>query len=260
MRSGIRIFSVLVSVFTLGFAGGAAALTISWQTNTASGGCASGHTCNGSEMNFLGSDNSTLVTAKAWSYLPGNDTIYSASLGMWSPGMGVISPGSDGSHTIDNAGYVDFVAFYFSQAVNLKSIFLNSYGDTDFSAWIGTVPGIPDFTGQSLADLDFNYGGHFDNYGGNTNRLAEFGLDAEAGNLLVVAALAPANGITDLFKLKAIYGEALLTEPDGETPPPNEVSTPSTLLVFGPTVFGLAAWRRRRARKDAVAVDTATSD
>jgi hypothetical protein len=253
MRFGFRFLSVLVAVpaFVLGGlnGSGASATTISWQTNTANGGCASGYTCNSSEMNFMGSDGSTLVTAKAWSYLPGNDTIYSASLGMWSPGMGVISPGSDGSHTIDNGGYTDFVSFYFSETVDLQSVFLNSYGDTDFSAWIGTVPGVPDFAGDSLSDLDFNYGQRFDNYGGDVNRLAEFGADSETGNLLVIAALAPANGITDLFKIKALYAHAVITEEPPEDPP--SVSTPSTMLVFGPTVFGLAWYRRRRARQQA---------
>ncbi len=253
-----KLGSALVAIAFSAMAFGASATSISWQTNTYSGSCAVGYTCNSTQRSFLGSDGTTLVTAEAWAFNTNTLAIETAQLGFYSNGLGVTNNGNDGSHTVDNDGYTDMVAFYFSEEVDLKSIFLSTYGDTDFSAWIGTVPGIPDFTGLDFADLDTNYGGHFDNYGGNVDRLAEFGSFEESGNLLVVAALQPANGISDLFKIKALYASAIVTEPDDPT-----VSTPSTMLVFGPTVFGLAWYRRRRMQKqaaDEAAVEDGTEE
>ncbi len=252
MPTAAKIMSLIATVATLAMAGAASATSISWNTNTSNGSCAVGYTCNASERSFLGSDGTTLVTAKAWSYNPYNDVISSASLGFYSGGLGVTNSANDGSHTVDNDGYTDFVAFYFNEEVDIQSVFLSSFGDTDMTAWIGTVPGIPSFTGQNFDDLDFNYGDSFDNTGSNVDRLASFGADSEHGNLLVVAALRDSSGISDLFKIKALYAEAIVTEPD-DPPPSNTVASPSSLMVFGPAVFGLAAVRRRRARKAALA-------
>jgi hypothetical protein len=255
MRPFGKIVSTLATFVTLTMAGSALAEAITWNTNTTTGSCAIGFTCNASERSFLGSDGTTVVTAQAWSYrTPGytnGDVIGSASLGFYGNGLGVTNNANDGSHTVDNDGYTDFVAFYFSEEVDIQSVFLSTYGDTDMTAWIGNVPGIPDFTGLNFDDLDTNYGDSFDNLGGNVNRLAEFGGDAESGNLLVVAALRSGNsGYSDLFKIKALYAESFATEPDDPLPP-NAVSGPSSLLVFGPAVFGFAMMRRRRARKAA---------
>ena len=150
---------------------------------------------------------------------------------------------------MDNSGNNDFVAFYFSETVDLTSVRLTTYGDTDISFWIGNVSGVPSFTGLDLNDLDVNYGAHVDNYGGNENRTAEFGAGAETGNLLVLAALVPANGWKDYFKIKTLYAETVVTPPTE----PDAVPTPATLLVFGPALFGLAVLRRRTARKGAAA-------
>ena len=244
MLRTLKTVSAIAAFATFAIAGSASADPISWSTN---GSCAVGFTCNSSEMNFLGSDGTTVVTAKAWSY--NGSTIQSANLGKWSGGLGVISAGESGSpqHTVDNSGNNDFVAFYFSETVDLTSVRLTTYGDTDISFWIGNVSGVPSFTGLDLNDLDVNYGAHVDNYGGNENRTAEFGAGAETGNLLVLAALVPANGWKDYFKIKTLYAESIVTPPTE----PDAVSAPATLLVFGPALFGLAVLRRRNARKGA---------
>ena len=248
MLRALKTVSALAAFATLAIAGSASADPISWSTN---GTCAIGFTCNSSEMSFLGSDGTTVVTARAWSY--NGSQIESADLGKWSGGLGVINSGESGSspnHTVDNSGRNDFVAFYFSETVELNSVRLTSYGDTDISFWIGTVSGVPSFSGLDLNDLDVNYGAHVDNYGGDSNRTAQFGSASETGNLLVVAALVPANGWKDYFKIKTLYGESVVTLPPTE---PDAVPTPATLLVFGPALFGLAALRRRAARKGAAA-------
>ncbi len=246
MRPVAKIVSLIATVATLAMANAASATSITWNTNSTNGSCAVGYTCNSSERSFLGSDGTTVVTAKAWSYNSYTGSIVASNLGFYSPGLGVLSP-YDESHTVDNYGYKDFIAFYFSEEVDINAVYLNTYGDTDMTAWIGTVPGVPSFTGQDFNDLDVNYGASFDNTGGNVNRLADFGLDAQNGNLLVVAALD--NGSTnDRFKIRTLYAESIASEPD-DPPPSNTVASPSSLMVFGPAVFGLAAVRRRRARK-----------
>jgi hypothetical protein len=254
MRPVVKIVSALAAVALLAMGGAVSAAPISWDT---SGACAVGYTCNSSEMSFLGSDGVTVVTAKAFSREKiSGATIGSTFLGKYSGGLGVTSYSGD-SHTVDNGVYNDFVAFFFSETVEMNAVEVTTYGDTDMSVWMGdVVGGVPTFAGEDFADLDFNYGGHFDDYGGNVDRTVDFGLDAEFGNLLVVAALVPGNGVTDLFKIKTLYAESVATEPDD---PPSTVAGPSSLLVFGPAVFGLAMMRRRRAQR---AVDDAadTSD
>ena len=246
MRHTAKIVSLIAGVAVMALAGAASATSITWTTTA--GNCLSGYTCNSSQASFLGSDGTTVVTAKAWAYNPYTGSIVESNLGIYSPGLGVVSP-YDGNHTVDNNGYKDFVAFYFSEEVDINAVYLNTYGDTDMTAWIGTVPGVPSFTGQNVSDLNVNYGASFDNTGGDYNRKAEFGLDAQNGNLLVVAAIG--SSTNDSFKIRTLYAESIATEPD-DPPPPNTVASPSTLLVFGPAVFGLAAVRRRRARKAAV--------
>ncbi len=245
----VKTVSALACAVFLTIAGGVSAAPISWDT---SGGCAAGYACNSSEMSFLGSDGVTIVTARAFSReKQSGATIQSASLGKYSGGLGVSSYPGD-SHTVDNGSYNDFVAFYFSQTVEMNAVAVTTYGDTDMTIWMGAVTGgVPGFAGEDFADLDFNYGDSFDDYGGDANRTAAFGSDAELGNLLVVAALTPGNGGTDLFKIKTLYAESVAIESDDPEPGPATVPAPSSLLVFGPAVFGLALVRRRRTRKNA---------
>lgn len=260
MLRSLKTLSTAAAFATITFAStvigtdNAKAEAIHWATN---GSCATGYTCNASEMNFLSSDGSVLVTAQAWSY--NGSEIEAADLGKWSGGLGVINnyeSGGSPSHTVDNSGSNDFIAFTFSQAVEINAVRVNSYGDTDMTVWIGQTAGVPSFAGLDFDDLDVNYGTHFDNYGGDANRTANFGSDAETGNLLVVAALVPANGWKDYFKIKKLYAETIEIVPDEET----EVSAPATLLVFGPALFGFGLVRRRNARKAALRAAAATAD
>jgi hypothetical protein len=226
----------------LSLSSGASASTISWQTNTSLGSCEAGYTCDSTSRTFMGSDGITSVTATAWSQ-NNSSVIETAQLGFYSNGLGVTNNANDGSHTVDNQGYTDFVAFYFNQTVDLKSVFLNTYGDTDITAWIGTTSSQPVFTGQDFADLDLAYGTGFSNTGGNVNRNAEFGGDSEVGNLLIVSAMINnPDGYYDNFKIKALYAESAIT-------PDNDIPTPATLLVFGPAVFAMGAIRRRARKK-----------
>jgi hypothetical protein len=71
----LKIILAVAAAATLSMVNGASALTISWQTNV----------------------------------------IETAQLGCYSNGLGVTNNANDGSHTVDNSGYTDFVAFYFNQ-------------------------------------------------------------------------------------------------------------------------------------------------
>jgi hypothetical protein len=200
----LKVIFAVAAAAALSMVNGASASTIIWQTNTSLDSCESGYTCDSTSRTFMGSDGITSVTATAWSQNNSN-VIETAQLGYYSNGLGVTNNANDGSHTVDNQGYTDFVAFYFNQTVDLKSVFLNTYGDTDITAWIGTTPSEPVFTGQSFAGLDLAYGTGFNNTGGNANRDAQFGADSEVGNLLIVSAMVNnLDGNYDNFKIKAL--------------------------------------------------------
>ena len=64
MRHTAKIVSLIAAVAALALAGTASATSITWTTTA--GNCLSGYTCNSSEASFLGSDGTTVVTAKAW--------------------------------------------------------------------------------------------------------------------------------------------------------------------------------------------------
>jgi len=238
----LKIAFAVAAAAAVSMVNGASASTISWQTNTQLGSCESGYTCDSTSRTFMGSDGITSVTATAWSQNNSN-VIETAQLGFYSNGLGVTNNANDGSHTVDNQGYTDFVAFYFNQVVDLKSVFLNTYSDTDVTVWIGTTSSEPVFTGDSFADLDAAYGAGFNNTGGNVNRLADFGAFSEVGNVLIVSALVSGGDSTyDNFKIKALYAESATT-------PDNDIPAPATLLVVGPAVFAMGVMRRRARRK-----------
>jgi hypothetical protein len=238
----LKVIFAVAAAAALSMVNGASASTISWETNTALGSCQAGYTCDSTSRTFIGSDGITSVTATAWSKNNSN-VIETAQLGFYSNGLGVTNNANDGSHTVDNQGYTDFVAFYFNQIVDLKSVFLNTYGDTDITAWIGTTSSEPVFTGQDFADLDLAYGAGFNNTGGNVNREADFGGNSEFGNLLIVSAMVNnSDGYYDNFKIKALYAESATT-------PDNDIPGPATLLVFGPAVFAMGVMRRRARKK-----------
>ncbi|NKB22753.1 MAG: hypothetical protein GKS01_19870 [Alphaproteobacteria bacterium] len=244
-RSNIitKSFLGLATAAALSMMGTASASTISWQTNTNLGSCEAGYTCDSTSRTFMGSDGITSVTATAWSKNSSNNLIETAQLGFYSNGLGVTNNANDGSHTVDNQGYTDFVAFHFSESVDMSSVDLSTYSDTDITVWIGTVSADPDFAGDSFADLDAAFGPGFNNYGNNADRTANFGSDSEVGNLLIISALIDnSESVYDNFKIRALAAEGLTTTND-------DVPAPASLLVFGPAVFGLSMMRRRsRAR------------
>ena len=245
MRSVISL-SAMVAVAAgtlLSSAKEASATSISWQTNTNLGSCEAGYTCDSTSRTFIGSDGITSVTATPWSKSSSTNLIETAQLGFYSNGLGVTNNANDGSNTGDNQGYTDFVAFHFSETVDMSSVVLNTYSDTDITVWIGTVSADPDFSGDSFADLDAAFGPSFNNYGGNANRTANFGANGEVGNLLIVSSLVSGqDGYYDNFKIKALAASSVDPNPDTDVP------APASLLVFGPAVFAMGVIRRR-ARK-----------
>ncbi len=255
-RSNIVTKSImgLATAAIMAFIGNASATSISWQTNTMLGSCEAGYTCDSSSRTFLGDDGTTLVTATAWAYNTSSGQIASGDIGFYLNGLGVTNSPGDGSHTVDNQGWVDFVAFKFSEAVDMESVTPSTYSDTDITVWIGDTVGTPDFSGDSFADLDAAFGPSFNNYGGNSNRTATFGANGEAGNLMIVAAISNGNdGYYDNFKIKALAAAGIDTDPD-------DVPAPASLLVFGPAVFGLGVYRRQIRKADKAKKDQQTEE
>jgi hypothetical protein len=116
--------ALALTVFSAAPAQAAAVLTFS--------GNSAGSTGNFLQTTFVDPTTSTQikVQATAWSIDSGG-TIRSSALGKWSGGLGVINPGNDGQHTIDNSGWTDFVLFQFDTPVELDNIWVTAFGDTD---------------------------------------------------------------------------------------------------------------------------------
>ena len=97
------------------------------------------------------------VNVSAWHWNNGDTTITdnakknsiaSASLGLWSPGLGVIAAGESAStneHQIDNIGGVDFIMLQFDRMVSLSNIGRVVYDlgfnpdDSDAAYWADTA-------------------------------------------------------------------------------------------------------------------------
>lgn len=152
-------------------------------------------------------NNSTLdVRATAWHATPlngytGYDTIASAQLGLYTPGLGVLSSGesSDGNyHQIDNVGGVDFVMLQFSQDVTIGSISRKVFplagvspSDSDASYWADTGHQLGAASGWNgnvdLTRYYVNESTWTELPGGSSDNIATLGTAAAAATWLVGA-------------------------------------------------------------------------
>lgn len=166
---------------------------------------------------FSGTDGVN-VRVTAWS-IDGSDTIRNATLQMWSQGLGIdngVSSGGDGSHTIDNRGWTDFLILQFDTVVELKNGSFQTgwygsdnkyYNDTD--ATIGTFSSaLPINTAPPILNQNVSVLAPLNLYDSNADSGDSYRAINPGGNVgnvwLIGASFTNLDGRRDGFKLKKL--------------------------------------------------------
>jgi len=174
------------------------------------------------------SNDGVTVTASAESLIGNTQPWEDSYLGLYSGGLGVTNgaegSGSNGKHTVDNIGSNDRVVFAFDTEVNLNSVALTAYGDTDISVYY--------WDSGAWNFLE-------NNHGGTSSRWVNVNNGDISSTTWAIGALFPANGSSDSFKIKKLSFE------QPKIPPPHTVpASVNTLLALGLSVMSLGVLRR----------------
>jgi len=134
---------------------------------------------------------------------------FSTGLGVCNRDEGAISDCIGGSvdHQVDNVSHQDLVLFLFESPQAMQALTIDPWGvwDRDVSFWVGTVSPTVTLTGAtfgSLATLGFSP--QVNSLNGPGEERLTIGLGGLVGNALLVAALNPADGSADRFKIHSL--------------------------------------------------------
>ncbi|WP_270935706.1 SdrD B-like domain-containing protein [Falsiroseomonas oryzae] len=186
-------------------------------------------------------------------------------LGAFGGGLGVTDRsegnGSGDTHTVDNIGRDNYVAFHFDRQVVVDEAFLGYVvGDSDISVWIGntTTPfsGTLTLNDSVLAGLGFT---EVNDTTSSSARWANINAGNVAGNVLVIAASTADHTPEDRFKIEllkvqavvpgGVYGNtATITVPGATDSDMSHYETGSFTPIAGPGVgtpgfWGASSWR-----------------
>ena len=172
--------------------------------------------------NFNSSPAGISVAVTGWAF--NGTTFIQGSVGQYSGGLGIRNTPDDDSHTVDNSGYIDYMLFHFSQAIDINSVsFGYVEGDSDFKYWIGNTGTIATLTGS----------GGFSVFGGSSPSLFNINAGNLTGTWIAIAAEPAAGDRDDHFKISAMNVSTKV--PDSA----------STIMLMSLGLAGLVALRRR---------------
>jgi hypothetical protein len=194
-------------------------------------------------------DGTVSVKVSAFSINSSSNKAETAWLGSWSPGMGVLNKANDGSHTIDNQGYTDFVILAFDQSVTLGSAMFSTgfYGGSDFyndtDATIGYYTGsnfdISSLVGTSKSDISSLFSVYSSNSTGNGSQSRNINPGDNTSSVwLIGAAFSNPDRYRDGFKIKSLT----YSVPTSGVPEP----TTWAMMILGVGMIG-GTLRRRQA-------------
>jgi hypothetical protein len=205
----------------------------------------------GSQLQFTAGYPSELVKVRAYSINAnlGSYTFQSATVGLYSGGLGVTSNGEGGppQHAVDNVGRYDFLLFEFDTDNFKATGFEIGWKDTDsdVQVWVGGTPSAGlnlagsngvcggTCTFSELTNLGFVSAGTFENV--QINSQQSISTNTTGRYVLIAGRIISPDGLNDIFKISKIKGTEGTSVPE-----------PSSMLLAGAALLGFAGFARRR--------------